>query len=105
MEKLMKVVAVNKGTFTTKEGTERRKAELTLAFHETGFNSNGLFIRRQLVVVALFDQDADNFNIEPGNWLVGTISMCARPSTSDPSRMLQSAFLDRYIPVTNWDAM
>ena len=108
MERLFKIRSVYRTTIKPKnEGeAERPKVEVTLCYHETYFSSqSGPGIRHQYVQVTLLDDAANNWQLQPGHWLVGSVSMAAYDSRNEPGRVIEQHYLDRYIPVTDWNVL
>ena len=110
MERLFKIESVYHTTFQGKNKGDavRPKVEVTLCYHETYFSSqNGPGIRRQMVQVTLLDEAANQCQLQPGMWIVGSVSMMAYPSRNpqEQGRMMMSCYLDRYVPITNWEQL
>jgi len=108
MERLFKIRSVYRTTIKGKnEGDpERSKVELTLCYHETFFSSqSGPGIRHQYVQITLLDDNADKWQLQPGNWIVASVSMAGFESRTEPGRMIEQHYLDRYIPVTDWNLL
>lgn len=108
MERLFKIRSVYHTSIRGKnEGDpDRPKVEITLCYHETFFSSqSGPGIRQQFVQVALLDDNATNCQLQPGHWIVASVSMTAYASRSEPGRMIEQHYLDRYVPVTDWSLL
>ena len=108
MERLFKVQSVFRDTIEARNEGEapRDKVEVTLTYHETYYSSQaGPGIRRQQVIVTLLDQNAVNWTLQPGSWIVGSISLAAYPHRTIAGRQNQSVYLDRYVPVTDWNVL
>lgn len=108
MERLFKIRSVFRSTIKGKnEGDpERPKVEITLCYHETLFSSqSGPGIRNQYIQVVLLDDNALNWQLTPGHWLVASVSMVCHESRTEPGRMMELHYLDRYIPVTDWNIL
>lgn len=108
MERLFKIRSVYHSTFKGKnEGdAERQKVEITLSYHETYYSSqSGPGIRQQNVVVTLLDDNAANWHLSAGHWIVASVSMACHESRTEPGRMVEAHYLDRFIPVTDWNTL
>lgn len=108
MERLFKIRSVYRSTIKGKnEGdADRPKVEITLCYHETYYNSqSGPGIRYQYILVTLLDDNANNWQLQPGSWLIGSVSMSAYESRNEPGRTIEQHYLDRYIPVTDWEVL
>lgn len=102
MERLFKITNVYRTQIDGRNPGEsaRPKVELTLVYHETGFSSqNGLHVRCQSVNVTLLDEYANQCQLQPGMWVVASVSQNTFPSRTEQGRMLACTFLDRIIPV------
>lgn len=102
MERLFKVSNVYRTQIDGRNPGEpaRPKVEITLTYHETSFSSqNGLQVRYQSVNVALLDDNANQCQLQPGMWVVASISQNTFQSRTEQGRMLFTTFLDRIIPV------
>lgn len=102
---LYRISNIYNSTFT-KDEKVRNKKEVTLTYHEVGFsNVTGPYIRKQDVTIALLDENADRFTLNVGDWLVAELSMVSYDSKTEAGRKLQSIYLDRFVPVTDWNQM
>lgn len=106
MQRLFKVTSVYRSEYTDKQGQVQPKVEVTLCYHECGYSmQNGVTIRKQYVVTALVKEKAEQCNLVPGCWIVGSVAFGATASVNEPGRMMQSVYLDCYQTVDNWDNM
>ena len=102
MERLFKVTNVYRTQIDSRNPGEpaRPKVEITLTYHETSFSSqNGLLVRYQSVNVSLLDENANQCQLQPGMWVVASVSMNTFPSRTEQGRMISTTFLDRVIPI------
>ena len=102
MERLFKVSNVYRTQIDGRNPGEpaRPKVEITLTYHETSFSSqNGLQVRYQSVNIALLDENANQCQLQPGMWVVASVSQNTFQSRTEQGRMLSTTFLDRIIPV------
>lgn len=108
MERLFKVTNVFRSDIEgrTPEEARRPKVEITLCHHETFFSSqSGPVIRKQYEQITLLDDAATNCPLQPGNWIVGSVSKVAYDSKTTPGRQSVNSYLDRYVPVTDWNQL
>lgn len=108
MERLFKIRSVYHTSIKGKnEGDpDRPKVEITLCYHETYYSSqSGPSIRHQYVQVMMLDENAANCQLQPGHWIVASISMAVYNSRTEPGRMIEQHYLDRYVPITDWNIL
>lgn len=108
MERLFKIHSVYRTSIKGKNmgDADRPKVEITLCYHETYFSSqSGPGIRQQYIQVSLLDEAANNWLLEPGNWIVASVGLNAYESRTEPGRINEVHYLDRYVVVTNWNLL
>ena len=108
MERLFKVKNVYRTEIPGKNpgDANRPKVEITLCYHETFYSSqSGPGIRHQYVQASLLDDAANNCQLQAGMWVVASISQAGFESRNEPGRMIQQNYLDRCVPVTDWNIL
>jgi len=108
MERLFKVTNVYRSDIEgrTPEEARRPKVEITLCYHETFYSSqSGPGIRKQYKLITLLDDAANNCPLQPGSWIVAAVSDVVYDSKTVQGRQSVNSYLDRFVPVTDWNLL